>query len=278
MRSATSVSRNLLLLSPSQRAVPEGFTDVQSSPHLHEDLLAQMQRFRGRVYLEDGAIKPWQLIDGRHRLEIDKGSWHLLVLDAGGTVCGCARYKEYPLGASYSDLAVSRSALAMSKEWGPALKGAVDAHLAEARRLDCPPSEWGGWALDEEVRGTAEALRIVLTAYALMEDLGGAIPFSYVTRRHGSASILRRMGGRPLEYRGTQLPVYYDPQYECEMEILKFCSWSPNPRYSVWIDEIKTSLRATQVVTSGVAGTEWVDAFRTRAVYQPGSRSAAAAG
>lgn len=194
MRPATSVSRNLLLLSPSHRAVPDAFTDVQSSPHLHETLLAEMQRFRGRVYLEDGAIKPWQLIDGRHCLEIDQGSWHLLVLDADGRVCGCARYKVYPFGASYSDLAVSRSALALSKEWGHALRAAVDAELAEAERLDCPPSEWGGWALDEEVRGTAEALRIVLVAYALMEDLGGAIPFSCVTRRHGSASILRRMG------------------------------------------------------------------------------------
>jgi hypothetical protein len=261
--------RRLLLLAPTQGALPDHFTQIQSDPGGYEEMLAQTQRFRGRVYLEDGAIKPWQLSDGRHRLEADQTSWHLLVLDLAGHVCGCARFRQYPTGAGYGDLSVSRSALALSKEWGDMLKGAVQAEMALARRRDCRPSEWGGWALDEDVRGTVEALRMTLAAYALTCELGGGIALSCVTRRHGSASILRRMGGRSLECRGVEMPAYYDPQYECDMEILSFRSWTPNPRYSVWIDEIRSTLCHTPVLTAGVADATWRP--------EHGSRSASAA-
>jgi N-acyl-L-homoserine lactone synthetase len=93
MRSASTVSsRRLLLLAPTLRAVPDSFTQLRCDARAHEDVLAETQRFRGQVYLQDGAIKPWQLVDGRHRLEMDQGSWHLLVLDPNGNVCGCARF------------------------------------------------------------------------------------------------------------------------------------------------------------------------------------------
>ncbi len=238
-------------------AVPDHFTQVQSDPCGYEDLLAETQRFRGRIYLEDGAIKPWQLSEGRHRIEADRTSWHLLVLDSADHVCGSARFKQYPPGTGYGDLGVSRSALALSRYWGDMLRAAVEAEIAVAQRQDGWPSEWGGWALDEEVRGTAEALRMTLAAYALTGELGGGVSLSCVTRRHGSASILRRMGGRSLECRGIELPAYYDPQYDCEMEILSFHSWAPNPRYSVWIDEIRSTLCHTPVLTAGVADARW---------------------
>ena len=227
-----------------------------------------MQCFRGRVYLEDGAIKPWELSDGRHCLEIDRGSWHLLVLDQRGRVCGCMRYREYAVGIRFSELGIARSALARSLEWSERLKGAVEAESNLSKHLDRPLSEIGGWALDEEIRGSAEALRIAVATYALAQELGGAIGISTVTQRHESAAILRRMGGRPFEFRGTPLPAYYDPQYECEMEILRFYSWALNPRYNIWIDAIKEQLRSAKVITNGAAGPEWVAAMRSRPVPQ----------
>jgi hypothetical protein len=258
MRFACGVSsRRLLLLAPTRGAVPEHFTQIQSDPRGYENLLEKVQHFRGRVYLEDGAIKPAQLSDGRHCLETDRTSWHLLVLDLAGQICGCARFKQYPAGAAYSDLTVSRSALAQSGNWGGMLRGAVEAEMALARRRNCRPSEWGGWALDEEVRGTAEALRMTLAAYALSCELGGGVALSCATRRHGSASILRRMGGRSLKCQGVEMPAYYDPQYECEMEILSFHSWEPNPRYGVWIEEIRSTLCHTPVLTVGAADSSW---------------------
>jgi hypothetical protein len=37
------------------------------------------------------------------------------------------------------------------------------------------------------------------------------------------------------------------------MEVLRFYSWAPNPRYQVWIEEIKHELRATLVLANGSA-------------------------
>ncbi len=276
MRPFTNVSRKLLLLAPSERAVPEVFRGAHLDARRHAKLLAEAQAFRGRVYLGDGAIKPWQLIGGSHRTEIDRGSWHLLVLDPRGNVCGCARYKEYCAGTPYPELGVSRSALAASPEWSRNVRRAVEAELELSKHLDCPMSELGGWALDEEIRGTAEALRMALAIYALTQELGGAIGLSGVTHRHGSASILRRMGGRSLECRGVELPAYYDPQYECNMELLRFYSWAPNPRYSIWIEEIKECLRTAPVLTNGIAGPEWAATMRTRSYDEVGSRAASA--
>jgi hypothetical protein len=276
MRLVASASRTLLLLAPSQRAVPAHFGQPQADPRRHKDLLNEMQRFRGRLYLEDGAIKPWQLNQGRHCLEIDQESWHLLVLDQMGRVCGCMRYREYAVGIRFSELGISQSALASSSEWSEKLRGAVEAERNLSKHLDRTISEIGGWALDAEIRGTAEALRIALATYALAQELGETIGISTVTQRHESSSILRRMGGRPLEFRGTQLPAYYDPHYECHMEILRFYSWALNPRYSIWIDEIKQHLRAAEVVTNGAVGPEWVAAMRSRSLSPELGRAASA--
>ena len=276
MRLVASEARTLLLLAPSQRAVPAHFEQPQADPRRHNDLLNEMQRFRGRLYLEDGAIKPWQLNQGRHCLEIDRESWHLLVLDRAGQVCGCMRYREYAAGTRFSELGISQSALASSSEWNDKLRGAVEAERNLSKHLDRTISEIGGWALDAEIRGTAEALRIALATYALAQELGETIGISTVTQRHESASILRRMGGRALEFRGAQLPAYYDSQYECQMEILRFYSWALNPRYSVWIDQIKGRLRAAEVVTNGALGPDWVAEMRSRPFTPELGRAASA--
>src|SRR5512140_2452445 len=74
-------SRRWVLLSPSNTAVPDCFGRVTTDATKRDQLLAAMQRLRGRIYLEDGAIEARHLTDGRHRVDLDEGSWHLLVVD-----------------------------------------------------------------------------------------------------------------------------------------------------------------------------------------------------
>jgi hypothetical protein len=212
-----------------------------------------MQRLRGSVYLEDGAIGPEHLVEDRHVLGIDLESWHLLVLDDDDCVSGCMRYRQYHAEISFEDLSVSRSVLADCEKWGRKLKGAVESEIALSRDLDFPLLEIGGWALHEHARGTMEALRMALASYSLTRLLGGGIAISTATRRNGSASILRRLGGRSLQHDGEEVPAYFEPQYGCEMEVLRFYSWAPNARYDIWIDELKRDLRSIPVLTSGVA-------------------------
>ena len=73
----------------------------------------------------------------------------------------------------------------------------------------------GGWAVAAELRGTRAAVRIALEAVRLAERLGDQSGVAKATVRHGSADILRKMGGR-LIFR------YWDADYGCEMDFLEF--------------------------------------------------------
>jgi hypothetical protein len=238
----------LSLLAPPTVFIPNVFHDVREDRQRHRDLLSEMQRFRGSIYLDDGAIDEGALVDGHHVVAADHHSWHLLVHDENGRISGCVRYQAHDLD-SHLSLTVFNTSIAECPEWGPTLREAVASEMALANSLDLSFVEVGGWALAEHVRGTSEALRMALAAYSLGQLLGGAVGVSTATRRHCSSSILRRIGGKSLEYAGTAIPAYYDPQYACDMEILRFHSWNPNPRYLVWVDEIRRSLQRIPVIS-----------------------------
>jgi hypothetical protein len=248
--SLSSAHQELILLAPCASQAPAQFQNVLIDPRRYESILADTQRMRGRIYLEDGAIESRQLTsDGRHCSPADPESWHLLTLDHRGSVSGCVRYREHRNTVSFQDLALRNSALAESREWGVKLKSAVEADLAAARREAISYVEVGGWALEKERRCTGEALRTALATYGLAQILGGCVGVATATMRNSSASILRRIGGRALEIEGEKLPAYYDPRYKCQMEIVRFSSGSPNPRYWRWIDQIAATLLNVPVLS-----------------------------
>jgi hypothetical protein len=223
----------------------------------HQGLLEQMQRLRAEVYLQDGAIDASSLVDGRHQSELDPVSWHLLVVNEKGRVQGGARFHQHTPLAVQSDLTAARCPLAHIPEWADALNGALESELAFARDLQLPFVELGGWALGEEIRGSTEALRIALGTYAFWELMGSAVCISTATHRNCSASILRRIGGRAVRHEHRDLPTYFDSKYNCQMELLRFYSWMPNPRYHVWISQLKEEIRQVQVVAPHVGVETW---------------------
>jgi predicted GNAT family N-acyltransferase len=247
--SPSPTHRQLVLLAPSQARVPQTFRQVDVDANWHQQLLSGMQRLRGEVYLKDGAIEKRDLTeDGRHRSGPDEESWHLLAIDGNGEVCGCARYREHENTVSFSQLGIVRSALAQCDKLGGQLRSAVEAALQKARPEGLSYVECGGWALAEHLRCSTEAVRTALSTYALAQMLGGCLGISTVTMRHCSASILRRIGGRSLEAGGAELPSYYDPQYKCEMAMLRFDSRAPNPKYRNWIEDIGNQLLSVPVI------------------------------
>jgi hypothetical protein len=217
----------------------------------YEDLLADVQRFRGRIYLADGALRPTDLDNsGRHRLDADRFSWHVVALDGHGKVCGCSRYRIHRRDADFSELGVSRAALAESAEWRGRLVESVEhlRNLARQRGIDFV--EVGGWAISEELRRTTEAIRIALGTYALANMLGGCIGITTATVRHHSGTVLRKIGGSSLtDNNSAEIPLYFDKQYDCEMQILKFESAAPNPKVVPWIDQLRNDLQNVEVVT-----------------------------
>lgn len=248
MPNGTSSSRTFVLLAPALAGVPRAFTRVESNEKQYETRLAQLQRLRGSLYLEDGAIEPWQLTDdGRHATAPDNLSWHLLSMEASEVV-GCARLQVYAPTVSFSSLTVAQSALAADAHWGEMLRLSITAELYRAQAEEFRFIEAGGWALAPELRFTTEALHMALASYAIGDLLGGALGLSTATVRHKSSSILRRLGASSFTWGDHSLPPYYDPAYRCEMEVVRFDSRYPNPKYRSLVDTIKTQLPLVQVL------------------------------
>lgn len=240
---------NFALLAPPQAVVPGNFCRVDQDHAWHQRMMNRMQRLRGEIYLQDGAIRNSQIgPDGAHRVPIDDPAWHVLALDDSMRIYGCSRYLAHPNSVKFSQLSVRHSPLATSFLWGSRFRSAVEADIHLARRRGIGYVEVGGWALSPNLRCSVEALRIALATYSLARTLGGCIGIATVTYRHGSSAILRRIGGRPLSVGGVDLPPYYDPQYGCDMEILRFDSSEPNPRFEHWIEGLTDYLRTEPVI------------------------------
>lgn len=234
--------RHQVLVAPPMACIPSAFERVRVSSPSRESLLAGMQRLRGDVYLRDGAIRPDELTsDGRHYSSTDDVSWHLLTVE-GSRVVACVRFLVHSNDVPFHQLTLSRAALARSPEWGPRLLACVEREMRRARTLNIPFVEIGGWALADHVRHSTEAARIALGAFAFGQLFGGAVGISTATMRNHSAVILSRMGGQALRHQGMELPVYYDPQYECDMAILRFDAYSCAPKYHSMVGQLTDSL------------------------------------
>jgi hypothetical protein len=243
------VRARLALLAPPAALVPGIFPNAEVNSSRYEQLLRGMQRLRAKVYLEDGAIHSSEVSrDGCHRHPADANAWHLLLLGRDGEVRGCSRYVAHNDNVAFAQLGVRNAALSRCRDWGMALRCAIESEVRQARTGGISFVEVGGWALDPVLRCTKEALHIALGTYSLARILGGCIGITMATERHCSASILRRIGGRPLRSGTVEIPSYYDPQYDCEMQLLRFDSTELNPRFEPWVNQLCNSLKSSSVI------------------------------
>jgi len=252
-RNVASVNDRLVLLAPPDREIPSSFENVRRDSNKHQHLVKEMQRLRGSIYLQDGAVQRDQLsTDGLHRTPEDDRSWHLLMLNKDRQVSSCAWYMEHDETAAFEKLRVRNCPLARLEEWRDKLWLAVESELARARRHCLRYAEVGGWAVAKESRCTSEGLLLALAAYSLGRTLGGALGLTTATVRHSSSTILRRLGGSSLEVDGAAVPSYYDPKYRCEMELLRFDSRRPNAKYCGLIELLRAQLTNVAVIATGL--------------------------
>jgi hypothetical protein len=245
-----NLMRRFFLLAPPGH-LPCRFRQVAADPDLHADLLARVQQFRGEVYVEEGNLTSGDLaFDGRHVQAGDANSWHLFTMNGQDEVEACGRLLPHPENVDYRDLGVAHSSLAESKEWGPVLREAVAEEIRTARRRRVRFVEFGGWAVSRRLRCTTEAVRMCLAWYALCQAIGGTIGLATANTGHHSSAILRRMGGRPLAKAGQPVPRYYEHRYRAELEILRFDSAEPNPRYAGQIERCLHALDTVTVITA----------------------------
>ena len=249
-RTIASIDTRLVLVAPPHISLPGAFTNPSWDPAGHRHLVAEMQRLRGSIYLDDGAIQRGQLTqDGLHQTPEDARSWHLLMLNGRGHVSSCAWYMEHDETACFDQLRVRNSPLASAPGWRERVRGAVESELERARAQGLRYAEVGGWAVARENRCTSEGLVLALAAYSLGRTLGGALGLTTATVRHSSSTILRRLGGSLLEIGGRLVPPYFDPNYGCEMELLRFDSRKPNPKYGGLIELLSARLQGVRVIS-----------------------------
>jgi hypothetical protein len=256
-RNIDAIDNRLLLLTPGHWPLPNAFRKGIVDKRKHSEFLRQMQRMRGEVYVRDGAIKPTELSrGGLHRTAQDDKAWHLLMLDEDQKVTGCIWYLEHDTPVAMDDLRVRTCPLAGDGEWGHRVRRAVDAEIDRADRKRLAYGEVGGWAVSQHHR-PADGLLLVVACYSLIRVLGNALGVTMATTRHSSATILRRIGLARFEVDGQILPLYHDPKYDCEMELLRFDTEHPSPQYEHVVEAVRERLpyAATMSATSHVSKT-----------------------
>jgi len=249
-RSVAAVEQRLMLLAPPGASARGFFRNVTVDPHMHGGFMERMQRHRGTVYLQDGAISPKQLSrDGRHQTPEDDRSWHLLMLGQDYSITACIWYLEHENTAHIDELRARSCPLATDPRSRTQFRKAVESELARARSDDLRYAEVGGWAASPQSRCT-DALIAVLAVYGLAGISGHARVLSTATVRHGSSTILRRLGGSPLVADSTPIPAYHDSRYGCEMELLRFDTREPSSRYVSTIAALTDRLATAPVIAS----------------------------
>lgn len=247
-RTIESIDERLVVLAPSNAPMSRLLGNLTVDGFRHAEVLAELQRLRGRVYLSDGALRREQLsADARHVTPDDERSWHLAMIGEDGRISGCIWYLEHENQPALEQLRAGRCALAGHGTWSARLRRAVADETSRARRERIGYAEVGGWAVDSGAR-VADCLTLILSTYALSQAIGGALVIATATARHSSARILRRMGGSPFEIDGFTVPSYYDPQYRCEMELLRFDTRRPEAKFSGLVRQLKRNFANIPVV------------------------------
>lgn len=254
-RNIQALEGEMVLLAPRQAVLSDAFGRVTFDAGQHERLLGQMQALRGSIYLREGNVtRECLTADGRHQTPEDERSWHLLMTDPRGHITSCVLYFEHEPTVTMDDLRVRHCPLVHDARWQSVLHGAVVSEIKKARKAGLAYAEVGGLAVEPERRGSSDSLMLTLGTYALARLRGGALGITTANVAYSCSSILRRLGGAALEHDGVELPPYFDPRYNTDIELLRFDSRNPTTKYAALIDRVKEKLSEVRVVSAGFEG------------------------
>jgi len=247
--SIAAIEQQLVLVAPPQASFDGAFKNVSNDSAENTRLIHEMQTLRGSIYLEEGNVKRRELTaDGRHVTPEDDKSWHLLMTDERGRVRSCVLYLEQDAANSIEDLRLRECPLVTCPASGSKVTVAVESEMGRARRAGLGFAELGGWAISKERRRSPDGLMMALAAYGLCRMLGGALCITTANVAHSCSSILRRLGGAYLEFEGAPIPSYFDPRYNTAIDLLRFDSRSPSPKYAELIQIVMSKLANVWVV------------------------------
>jgi hypothetical protein len=237
------------VLAPHRLPPLEPFVMACPDEELYRQTLDDIQRFRGAVYVDEGALAATALDDqGRHRESIDERSWHLFLLGRSGLLGGCIRVTRYENRPLCRELKAHALIERMEPAAAAKYQAAVQAFVDQTYQAGLSLYEIGGWAVAPEFRHSRKALMLALACWALPGLTGPGWALTTSTARHRSADMMRWLGGSRLSHDGAELPAFFDPYYGCDMEILGF-DRHPHGDYGKTAEDVEDFLLHALVVT-----------------------------
>lgn len=251
---------SISLLPPRNGDIPSTFTSVCCTPSAHEARVWEIQKFRGRIYFADGAIRNSALDEhGRHVSAADADSWHLFVTREDDAVCGCMRVRLFDAAVDIADLNILQIIARLPEQVRQQHVRCMKQVRDQAARSFMLFGEAGGWAVAEELRAKSAGVTLAVAVWPLCRLLGGVIAIAAATARHNSARILTRLGGVALSDGAKAVEPFYDDYFRCQMHMMSFDSRRLAPQYEKMATILEehfattTLVMATAPVSSNVA-------------------------
>jgi hypothetical protein len=111
--------------------------------------------------------------------------------------------------------------------------------------------EAGGWAIDSNARSRSVAIVVLAANWSLCRAIGGAKGIGALTTRHNAAAIAKRFGGFEIRSgKKATLGQFFDPYYQCDMEILGVSSDRLNSIYEATVLDIQRGFDKLAVFTA----------------------------
>jgi len=202
---------------------------VSDSSDEYEQLLAEVQRLRGRVAAAEGVN--FSMLDASGRLvhASDRRSWIVVLRADDGHVSGTLRVTVHKSGCVVDDLDAVSSLMFVDPVWKTRGRQMLLSFLQRAHRARVCVAETGGWVLEESIRRGMKGALLALSGWALTRLLGGARILGVVTMKGGASRLTRYLGGVELCDAYGSMPPYFDHRYGSTMEFVEFDSRRVNP-------------------------------------------------
>jgi 3-hydroxymyristoyl/3-hydroxydecanoyl-(acyl carrier protein) dehydratase len=232
------------ILPPLSCSIPKDFPVFFPTRVEQDRAIVDIQKFRGEVYVKDKAIPETALdADGRHRVETDVSSWHIMVCEGNGPACACVRMRIMAPTAKLADLDLHKVIARMNPENRVRYTDSVENVRRIAHDNKMQFAEVGGWAVANDYRETEAALISAVSVWSLARMLGGVVCIAGATTRHHSATMLQRLGAMPLDADVGEASPFFDEYYGCDMILLRGDPTRLAQRYEKLASDIITHLR-----------------------------------
>ncbi|QHT65244.1 hypothetical protein GXP67_00420 [Rhodocytophaga rosea] len=238
---------NLTLVAPleGQEMNVWPFTFKKTSEY--EVIIAELQRFRGRIYRQDNLIPASALdVTGRFYSPVDYRSWHIIARNQEGEMRGVLRLALHKRNIAVEELHLYPVLERMKPSHKKLHSDALQAFINQAAANHAFIGEPGGWAVDTTRCVSNTGLFLVASAWALQQIVGWpAIANANVN--HKAADLLKLMGGIN-NLPDSKLSRFYDPYYRSHVEIILFSPQLVSPRFRKLIHTLKSRLLTKEVI------------------------------